>query len=271
MSSAVNEILVPDRTDIKEKINYHSFPRLQSLQGLRAFAFICIFLHHSSLHGMEPLGPYGVSVFIILSGFLMGGKYIANNTEVQLGLGFVVKKMTGLYPLHIFTMLAMFIYYYLTSAFLLLSFIYGVIANILMITPYCNFFNIKMQSFNGPSWYLAVCVITYLFFPIILKIMKKYRSGKQAYIAIVLSIFAIFLISFISKQSGSLEMQKHLTYNFPVFRLPEFIIGCNMGYLFVTGKKGSRNSNGILLSLITICITLASWIIYDHGFLFMSQ
>ena len=213
------------------------FPKMNSLQGIRAFAFICIFLHHSSLNGMGALGPYGVSLFIILSGFLLGGKYLANNTVTGNGLVFTYKKLRGLFPLHIITMVVMICYYYFTSTLVFLPLLNGIIANTFMVIPYFQLFSIPMQSLNGPCWYLSICIISYLVFPFILNALRKYHSRKQAKFVIILCIGVSLLLSLISKQFHSTEMQKLLTYNLPILRLPEFIMGCNMGYLFITKKK----------------------------------
>ena len=43
-----------------------------SLQGIRAIAFLGIFLYHCEL---IETGPWGVSIFLILSGFLMSYNY----------------------------------------------------------------------------------------------------------------------------------------------------------------------------------------------------
>ena len=45
--------------------------RINSLQGLRAIAFLAIFISHAGLGNYGCLGAWGVSVFFLLSGFLM--------------------------------------------------------------------------------------------------------------------------------------------------------------------------------------------------------
>lgn len=250
-----------------DRIRIHSFPRLESLQGLRAIAIICIFLHHTGLKGMEPYGPFGVSVFLMLSGFLMGGSYLGNNKEAKFGFGFVFKKIINLYPLHIVTMLSIAVYYIITASFSLWPCLYGFLVNILMILPYC--LRLPIEYFNGPSWYLGVCVITYLAFPLILKMMKGYRNRKVAYIVITISAIFILLISFCAKHFSA-TIQKDLTYYLPLFRIPEFVIGCNMGYLYVAKDKTSISKRGYL-SIVGVSLTLASWYVFDKGLLFFGQ
>ena len=46
----------------------HNMKKIQSLQGFRALGFICVFLWHC---GKGNAGTYAVSLFVMLSGFLL--------------------------------------------------------------------------------------------------------------------------------------------------------------------------------------------------------
>lgn len=54
--------------------------KLAALQGIRALAFLGIFSEHA---GITHLGSWGVSCFLILSGFLMYYNYGDNVEETQ--------------------------------------------------------------------------------------------------------------------------------------------------------------------------------------------
>ena len=250
-------------------IEYKPFQRSASIQGLRCLAFICIFLHHSGLTGMGSYGPFGVSIFIILSGTLMSANYLGNRKEAKFGAKFVWTKMKKLYPLHIITMLAMAVYVMYLEDVKLKSFVCGLLANIFMAQSYVGQF-LPTQAFNGVSWYLAVCVITYLAFPILLKILRAYKKHNTAYVAIALSVMCILGISFLTKTFGNEKQQYYFTYNFPPFRIPEFFIGCNLGYLHVTDSK-EKKKNYDFLFITGIVIALICCYIYDNGFLFLGQ
>lgn len=45
--------------------------KILPFQGLRAIAFLFVFVCHSNVGAFEAFGAWGVSVFLVLSGFLM--------------------------------------------------------------------------------------------------------------------------------------------------------------------------------------------------------
>lgn len=66
-----------------------------SLQGLRAVAFLCIVLSHC---GVPWLGPWAISVFVALSGFLMVCNYYDRPPTapgVRSAMAFSLKKYAG--------------------------------------------------------------------------------------------------------------------------------------------------------------------------------
>ena len=79
---------------------------ISSLQGLRAVAFLCVVISHC---GAPWLGPWAISVFVALSGFLMVCNYY-DRPRAALGLrsaiAFSFKKIRRLYPLHLIMMAA---------------------------------------------------------------------------------------------------------------------------------------------------------------------
>ncbi len=82
-----------------------------SLQGMRALAFIGIFSEHA---GLTHLGSWGVSCFLLLSGFLMYYNYGDDTDDKQLYFGdnikYAIKKIGKLYPLHCCTLAVAFLY-----------------------------------------------------------------------------------------------------------------------------------------------------------------
>ena len=78
--------------------------KITSIQALRACAFIGIFASHTE---MLSLGAWGVSIFLVLSGFIMFYAYVGRDLEtgVEKNIMFSIKKIKRLYLPHIITMI----------------------------------------------------------------------------------------------------------------------------------------------------------------------
>ena len=79
---------------------------ISSLQGLRAVAFLSVVLSHC---GAPWLGPWAITVFVALSGFLMTCNYYDRPRTVpglRSVIAFSLQKIRKLYPLHLIMMAA---------------------------------------------------------------------------------------------------------------------------------------------------------------------
>lgn len=87
-------------------------PIIESLQALRALAFLGIFFSHT--HFFIEWSALGVSIFFVLSGFIMMYRYdgIDLGPSLKTNIYFSIKKISKLYRLHILTMLAIFALYF---------------------------------------------------------------------------------------------------------------------------------------------------------------
>ena len=124
-------------------------------------------------------------------------------------------------------------------------------------------------SLNGVSWYLSTALFLYMMFPLILFFIKKYRGIKTAVIVILITFGLQILLAF-----AAYLVQRNLipkddlihwfVYIFPLSRLEDFVIGCNLGYLFLQRKKmnGNGKNQGNLLEFSVIILTVIEWILY---------
>ena len=85
--------------------------RINSIQGLRAIAFLAIFISHTGIGSLGALGAWGVSVFFVLSGFLMMYNYYNKESIPKFGFRFAWNKIKKLYSLHVITTILAAIYY----------------------------------------------------------------------------------------------------------------------------------------------------------------
>ncbi len=220
--------------------------KLSSLQALRALAFMGIFTCHA---GLTQLGAWGASVFLVLSGFLMVYTYYDRELDAspKSAVRFSVKKIGKLYPLHIIMMVAAlpFVVRGLTQAFSLHGLVKAgaqVVLNALLLQSWIPK-SASYFSLNGVTWYLSICLFLYLMFPFLLKVIQRYQGRTIACVSIVAVFCVQFGIAFLMRNvtvpmSVSDNLAKWVTYICPVFRLGDFFIGCNLGYLFLK-RKGS--------------------------------
>ncbi len=184
-----------------EQITNGKPTKITSLQALRAVAFLGIFTSHC---GATSLGAWGVSIFIILSGFVM---FLAYNERslpdnIRGAISFSVKKVRKLYPLHIFMMIAAlgFTVKGLSEGFTIKSCIFNlgtVLLNVFLLQDWVPASSVYF-SLNGVAWYLSLCLFLYFAFPFLMKKLKKINSNKQAFITIFAVFFTQILIGFLS-------------------------------------------------------------------------
>ena len=149
---------------------------VKSLQSIRFVFALMIFLHHT-VSPITTLGAFGVSFFLVLSGFVLmygnkGG--IDNKRDYST---FFLKRLKKIYPTHILCLfLAIFIsiwtgkvqnwVHLVTNVFLIHSWI-----------PNSSFY----FSGNSLSWYLSVMVFCYAMFPFLAEWIKKWGGGIYCY------------------------------------------------------------------------------------------
>lgn len=146
--------------------------KVDSLQVLRGLGFLSIFSAHA---GLTRLGPFGVSLFFVLSGFVLMNSQEKDvedggNKGFRNACFFMYKKISRLYPLH-FVMLLVAIP--LVGEISLRVYLSMVVNAILLQTwiPFSDFY----FSFNSVSWFLSVCVFLYLIFPFIARLVKNIK------------------------------------------------------------------------------------------------
>lgn len=229
--------------------------KINSLQTVRAFAFFGIFYCHC---GTNIFGAWGVSVFVLLSGFLMTYRYYEKefvNISFYSNLHFAINKIKSLYPLHILMLLAAFplVIHALASNYslrLLVIYIGEFFLNIVLLQDYIPNTGVGF-SWNGVAWYLSLCLFLYFSFPFILKQIRKIRSVLQA-ITVALLIYVLqcivgFLLQYICIPINFVDnFSKWVTYILPVFRLGDFTIGCCFGYVFFNMKRSYRTGDSAL-------------------------
>ena len=242
--------------------------KIDSLQTLRFLACLSIFVHHCYL--AQYIEYSGVSVFFVMSGFLMYCNYIDREPMSLSPLActrFSIKKISRLYPLHVLTMLpilALDIYVGHDAAHLVTE----TVANLLLVQTWLTDY---AQSLNGVAWYLSVSLFLYFAFPYILHLVKRLKSRRSAFIAIAVLILCQALFAF----TGA-PMSIHFLgrvdetftdwygYNLPITRCFEFAIGCVLGRIFLTRRDGECEGRAASLALELSGVALIAAAILLH-------
>lgn len=241
---------------------------IDTLQALRCLAFLGVFLCHTGLPGMGSLGVGGVSIFLVLSGFVMTYSYYGGNRVTSISIGdnikFAYNRIKKLYPL-----------YALTTVFLALLFFVGrdtapvgstllrLGFNFLFVQEY----TLHNVSINGPAWFMCVIVLFYFLFPWILKMMENNYSRRKAVMGIMIGLIMDLIIGLIGSTFDSMSYGVDLTwrfvYFFPLSRIWDTFIGCNLGYLYLNRKQECSKGICTLLEIITIIVFIAANVIYN--------
>ena len=152
--------------------------KINTLEVLRCFAFLGVFLCHTNLKIFNCLGGWGVSIFFILNGFLMVYSYYGKNrieyASVKNNIIFAYRKINRIYLLHIFTMIPFFIRLLVGEKTVDFSVAFiRLVMNVLLINEY-----IPSHSINGVAWFLCTLVLSYFLFPWILRHMEQKYSKR---------------------------------------------------------------------------------------------
>ena len=214
---------------------------ISSLQGLRAVAFLSVVLSHC---GAPWLGPWAISVFVALSGFLMTCNYYDRPRTapgLRSAMVFSLQKIRKLYPLHLIMMAAALLLVMKgllaqPSAREALSCAAQLVVSIFLLQTW-----IPSSRFwfclNGVAWYLSVQAFLYAIFPWLLAVLKKADTRRLRCIAAAI-FCAQFLFSFAIWKAGlSGKAVFYLTYLCPLFRAGDFAISCCMGCLYRSRKE----------------------------------
>lgn len=243
--------------------------RIDSLQTVRALAFIGIFLSHCGYSILARLGPMGVSFFIILSGFLMTLSYYGTDriqkVSVKDNLLYACNKLKKLYPLHIVMMVAVLPLLIWENVhnpehlFAIKTVIKAGIDALLL----QSFFPTEgvYYSWNGVAWYLSVCAFLYFVFPWVLRRFKKDKTEKE-FIKDGLLLFALQVVLSVGFSGGlklvhigNNKLVTWFTYIFPVMRLIDFVIGCKLGLVYKKRieKMSEANEDKGFYTTLEIC------------------
>ncbi|MEU8773231.1 acyltransferase [Streptomyces sp. NPDC048606] len=234
---------------------------LPSLTGLRWTAALMVFLYH--VHIVEyfggrandlvtfafGMGSTGVSFFFVLSGFVLAW----STPSSPAGRGIVRfwrRRLARIYPLHLVTVVAALALVYFLGAGERptpgsLGANLGLIQSWFPQVPY-------FQGLNPVSWSLAVEAFFYAAFPLMIGPLR--RLGRHAPVVVAgACLVVIVAIPTVWELTGVADGQVWANYFFPLYRLPEFVLGIALAELV---RAGRWRGPGLTVSL---ALTMAGY------------
>lgn len=226
---------------------------IDSIQALRAIAFIGIFLWHAETGIIKGTGNWGVCIFFILSGFLLGMKNQNNSFfEEKISLkncfAFAIKRISKLYIVYVLMIVAAVPFEVLRFEKNISGLLSRLICNILLIQSWIpdeTFY----WSFNWAAWFLSDYFFLVLFFPVLHKLFRKInRRGLLIFLIYTIQV----VLAYIFKTTA---FSYWFVYIFPMYRMGDFAIGILLGFIYNEYVFGGgisyiyniRNYNGSIL------------------------
>ena len=216
--------------------------KIESLQVLRALAFLGIYLSHTGMR--FSWSNLSVSIFFVLSGFLLSYKYYDWNEKygVVKSISFSFQRVKKIYGLHIATMLLTMVPLIIFKIENIISLIIKTILNVLLLQTWVPIIAINV-SLNGVAWFLSVMAFHYFCFPTIIYWLKGIYNTKKLIIASIfiwgfMLLIALFFVDFRGIDG---KFFTYLTKFCPVFRLGDFSIGCIWGRILKINENRWRN------------------------------
>ena len=234
--------------------------QIESLQILRAIAFLEIFLGHCGITFFT--GAFGVSIFIVLSGFCMGLNYLPKEEKLSLSPVSNVKNALGkvkkLYGLHLIMLGAAYLLAKMpTSAEAMKRLVMDVLL-LQSLSPYsADFF-----SYNGVAWYLSTYLFLCFFSLYVIKLVSRCRSRKSV-ITVATVIYALMAVVGVVLTKKSVPIGDGFafwfTYIFPGYRILEFALGGLLGWLYLNAEK--KECSKVVFSTVIECVAVIAFIV----------
>lgn len=237
------------------KVENKHMEKIKKYQGLRGWAILFIMISHFG-HGDKMLGPFGVSLFIGLSGFLTC--YLSKDEKIY-DIKWYIRKILKFYPLYLLVT-------FITAQYFNTILIYGAdektnklvfILNIFMLQTYVKN-PIFYGAFTQVGWYIPFFFLSIILTPIVVKLWKK-NDFNTAYTFLGITIFVNLLLLILSENMTG-EWLRYIVYICPIYRMMDYIAGGYVATIFLQKKNREQ------ISIINVCriavILLICFLIY---------
>jgi peptidoglycan/LPS O-acetylase OafA/YrhL len=221
---------------------------MNALTGIRILAAGAVFLSHlappevfpETLRTFMASGYNGVTLFFVLSGFLLTWNYVDRILPIRAGSlwTFVVARFARIYPVYIFALLVVILPWMLSGIVDPLMFTHA-----LTLQSWSTHVE-RAFSYNGPAWSIGVEVFLYACFPLIIFFLAKIRHSKRTLLAVgIVVLVAAFALALWFTLTGRAALPfsdpgsaHRWLYRMPVTRLGDFALGAIAAMLAMNFK-----------------------------------
>ena len=243
--------------------------RIESLNIIRCFSFLLICLHHTKLELFTSSGYYGVSVFLILSGFLMTYNHYGKEFNYSLidSIKYAINKIKDLYPLHKICTIAMLPFLFIGDHIEpILNIVLSILTNVLLIQEWLP---LNIFSINGVSWFISVLFLAYIVFPFFVRFMEKHFNNTKSIIFLIVLFLLQIVVAIIDSKATDVginsiliknDFSYWLVYEFAFVRLIDFLIGCCVGYCFIH-KDNDNDKDYTIYEILIVLLQVVSMIL----------
>ena len=211
----------------------------EALQALRGLAFVGIFLGHFYYFGWTPIS---VSVFFVLSGFLLTINESRHYEDYTLREAFheALGRIRKLYPLHlVLTFVCIPLAIVREDVFSLWDLLFKIVCNVFLVQSVVPSSEIA-ASLNGVAWYLSTILILYIACPFVYRVFYRIKNADTLRIMLFSTILLQSVMVFLVYRLIHYEtVVVYMTHCFPVYRVFDLLAGIQLALLLTV--KEERN------------------------------
>ena len=202
-------------------------------------------------------GYLAVSLFFILSGFILVYTYQGKISGTDSVVRFWEARFARIYPVYLLALALMIPF----ARTLTLGQRFTVLA---MVQTWMPWRPDMVGAWNFPAWSLSVEAFFYLTFPLIFVSLNRLRAvGLRWLTGILLTLTVIGNLSRPVEewQQSAIAFVHYIPL--PVLRLPEFVVGMALGLAFLRAPtwrhSGLVSVCAFLVAIIVLCLSLGAW------------
>ena len=247
-----------------------------SLQVLRAFCFCGVFLSHCKIFVFNSAGSWAVSVFFVMSGFLLS---VRHGTEsFRRGGAFVWQHIRKVYLLHfLMTIVAgcwIVFFAYPINLKTIADLLIQLLLNMTLMQSWVPIGRYYF-SFNWVSWFLSSLMFCYFMYPLIARqvcTIRTFNGFALSFAFVVLTMVVATLVgsqllpqlmarfTLLRHYAGNTNLAHWYTYVCPAYRIGDFVCGCLLGQMFqISHVRFTHVLDRLSVGLLAVMGVFALW------------